>query len=54
MVGHMNEALNDVRKWEHRRLTEAGGSPLGGTRFWWRAPSMPNNPQVRDLSWQKP
>lgn len=36
IVGHMNEALNDVRKWEHRRLTEAGGSPLGGTRFWWR------------------
>ena len=35
IVGHMNEAGNDVRKREHRQLSEEGRSPLGGTRFWW-------------------
>lgn len=35
IVGHMNEAVNDVRKREHRELSEEGRSPLGGTRFWW-------------------
>ncbi len=34
IVGHMNEAVNDVRKREHRQLSEEGRSPLGGTRFW--------------------
>jgi transposase len=35
IVGHMNEAVNDVRKREHRQLSEEGRSPLSGTRFWW-------------------
>ena len=35
IVGHMNEEVNDVRKREHRQLSEEGRSPLGGTRFWW-------------------
>jgi transposase len=35
IVGHMNEAVNDVRKREHRQLSEEGKSPLSGTRFWW-------------------
>ena len=35
IVGHMNEAVNDVRKREHRQLSEEGKSPLVGTRFWW-------------------
>ncbi len=35
IVGHMNEAVNDVRKREHRPLSEEGKSPLVGTRFWW-------------------
>ena len=35
IVGHRNEAVNDVRKREHRQLWEEGWSPLGGTRFWW-------------------
>jgi transposase len=35
IVSHMNVAVNDVRKREHRQLTEEGESPLKGTRFWW-------------------
>ncbi|EQD77100.1 transposase IS204/IS1001/IS1096/IS1165 family protein [mine drainage metagenome] len=35
IVGPMNEAVNDVRKREHRPLSEEGRSPLSGARFWW-------------------
>lgn len=35
IVGHMNEAVNDVRKRGHRELSEEGPSPLGCTRCWW-------------------
>ena len=35
IVKHMNEAVNDVRKAEHRELKVDGKSPLSGTRFWW-------------------
>ena len=35
IVKHMNDAVNDVRKWEHRQLKVDGKSPLNGTRFWW-------------------
>ncbi len=35
IVKHMNEAVNDVRKSEHRQLKVDGKSPLSGTRFWW-------------------
>ena len=32
---HMNDAVNDVRKWEHRLLAVDGKSPLTGSRFLW-------------------
>lgn len=35
IVKHMNEAVNDVRKREHRLLSIEGESLLKGTRFWW-------------------
>ena len=35
IVKHMNDAVNDVRKWEHREIKVDGKSPLSGTRFWW-------------------
>jgi transposase len=35
IVQHMNDAVNDVRKGEHRELKVDGKSPLSGTRFWW-------------------
>lgn len=35
IVKHMNEAVNDVRKGEHRELKVDGKSPLSGSRFWW-------------------
>jgi len=35
LVKHMNEAVNDVRKNEHRRLLAAGDATLTGTRQLW-------------------
>ena len=35
IVKHMNDAVNDVRKWEHRLLAVDGKSLLNGTRFQW-------------------
>jgi transposase len=35
LVKHMNEAVNDVRKSEHRRLLAAGDDTLTGTRQLW-------------------
>lgn len=35
LVKHMNEAVNDVRKREHRRLLAAGDATLKGTRQLW-------------------
>lgn len=35
IVKHMNDAVNDVRKWEHRLLAVDGKRLLSGTRFQW-------------------
>jgi transposase len=35
MMKHMNEAVNDVRKAEHRTLTAEGDDTLAGTRWLW-------------------
>jgi transposase len=35
LVRHMNEAVNDVRKAEHRALSAQGDERLAGTRFLW-------------------
>jgi transposase len=35
LVKHMNEAVNDVRKQEHARLTKTGDDTLRGTRQLW-------------------
>ena len=35
LVKYMNEAVNEVRKGEHRRLQAAGDDTLKGTRQWW-------------------
>jgi len=35
LVSYMNEAVNAVRKAEHRRLLQQGDTTLTGTRQWW-------------------
>ena len=35
LVAHMNQAVNDVRKAEHREQAKQGDQTLAGTRQWW-------------------
>jgi transposase len=35
LVKYLNEAVNEVRLGEHRRLQAAGDDPFKGTRQWW-------------------
>lgn len=35
LVAHMNQAVNDVRKAEHRELAKQGDQTLAGSRQWW-------------------
>lgn len=35
VMAHMNKAVNQVRKEEHRQLMAQGDERLKGTRFWW-------------------
>ena len=43
---HMNDAVNEVRKGEHRELSEAGDDTLKGTRWLWLY-GMENLPEAQ-------
>lgn len=35
LAGHLNDAVDQVRKQEHRQLGQQGETPLQGTKYWW-------------------
>jgi transposase len=59
LVKYLNEAVNEVRQREHRRLHAAGDDTLKGTRQWWLygfenvpAQQGPRFEQIRELNLQ--
>ncbi len=51
LVRYMNEAVNEVRKAEHRVLSEAGDDRLAGSRFTWLY-GWENLPQSQQAPWE--